>query len=130
MTEANTTIGPAHRHGSPETGLHYGEHGRTHRHRKGWLHRLENGQRADPDPVRLANMAEALDIDPVAVDRASQNHLAESMPTMRTYFSSKEKLSPAALDEIERPWPRSVPGTPAQGHIGVASRKRARHDRR
>ena len=24
------------------------------------------------------------------------------MPTMRTYFRSKEKLSPAALDELER----------------------------
>lgn len=83
-------------------GLSYGELAARSGTDKGWLHRLENGQRADPDPVLLTRVAEALGIDPARIDRASQNHLADSMPTMRTYFRSKEKLSPAALDEVER----------------------------
>ena len=46
-------------------------------------------------------MAEALDIDPVAVDRASQNHLAQSLPSVRTYFRSTAQATPEQLDEIE-----------------------------
>lgn len=67
-----------------------------------WLNRLELGRYADPDPVHLATLAEALEIDPARIDRVSRDHLAASMPTMRTYFRSKEKLSPEALDEVER----------------------------
>lgn len=67
-----------------------------------WLARLERGQYANPDPAQLARLAEALDIDPVRIDRLSHNHLANSLPTMRTYLRSKEKLSPAAMDALER----------------------------
>ena len=67
-----------------------------------WLHRLESGHYTSPNPMHLARIAEALDIDPARIDRVSRDHLASSMPTMRTYFRSKEKLSPEALDEIER----------------------------
>lgn len=66
-----------------------------------WLNRLERGMYAEPAADRLAVLAEALDIDPVAIDRASRDHLAGSLPGVRTYFRSKEKLSPEALDEIE-----------------------------
>ncbi len=66
-----------------------------------WLNRLERGMYADPAPDRLALLAEALTIDPVAIDRASRDHLADSLPEVRTYFRSKEKLSPEALDEVE-----------------------------
>src|ERR1044072_4401400 len=62
-----------------------------------WLHRLELGRYADPDPVHLAHLAEALDIDPARIDRVSQNHLADPMPTMRTYLRRKEKLSPEEI---------------------------------
>ena len=67
-----------------------------------WLGRLERGLYASPSPVQLARLAEALDIDPARIDVVSHDHLADAMPTMRTYFRSKEKLSPAALDELER----------------------------
>jgi transcriptional regulator with XRE-family HTH domain len=67
-----------------------------------WLNRMERGFYADPAPDRLAVLAEHLDIDPVAIDRASRDHLADSLPSARIYFRSKEKLSPEALDEVER----------------------------
>jgi transcriptional regulator with XRE-family HTH domain len=66
-----------------------------------WLVRLELGRYANPDPVNLARIVEALDIDPARIDRVSKNHLADSMPTMRTYLRSKEKLSPEAMDALE-----------------------------
>jgi transcriptional regulator with XRE-family HTH domain len=67
-----------------------------------WLARLERGQYTKPDPAQLARLAEALDIDPARIDRISKNHLANSLPTMRTYLRSKEKLSPQAMDAIEQ----------------------------
>jgi transcriptional regulator with XRE-family HTH domain len=66
-----------------------------------WLSRLERGRYADPNPVQLARLAETLGIDPAAIDHASRDHLANSLPSARTYFRSKEKLSPEALDELE-----------------------------
>lgn len=67
-----------------------------------WLQRLESGQYASPNPTHLARIAEALDIDPARIDRVSRDHLANSMPGVRTYFRSTQKLSPEALDEVER----------------------------
>jgi transcriptional regulator with XRE-family HTH domain len=66
-----------------------------------WLNRMERGFYADPAPDRLAVLAENLDIDPAAIDRASRDHLADSLPNARIYFRSKEKLSAEALDEVE-----------------------------
>ena len=66
------------------------------------LKRFEDGVYNDPSPAQIARIAEALEIDPARIDRVSRDHLADSMPTMRTYFRSKEKLSPEALDEVER----------------------------
>jgi len=66
------------------------------------LKRFEDGVYNDPSPAQIVRIAEALDIDPARIDRVSRDHLASSMPTMRTYFRSKEKLSPEALDEVER----------------------------
>ncbi len=66
-----------------------------------WLHRLERGLYADPAPDRLALLAETLGIDPIEIDRTSRDHLAASLPEVRTYFRSKEKLSAEALDEVE-----------------------------
>jgi len=66
------------------------------------LKRFEDGVYNDPSPSQIVRIAEALDIDPARIDRVSRDHLASSMPTMRTYFRSKQKLSPEALDEVER----------------------------
>ena len=66
-----------------------------------WLNRVERGVYLQPAPERLAKLAEALDIDPIAIDRASQNHLAYSLPSVRTYFRSTAKATPEQLDEIE-----------------------------
>jgi len=66
------------------------------------LKRFEDGVYNDPSPAQIVRIAEALDIDPARIDRVSRDHLASSMPTMRTYFRSKEKLSAEALDEVER----------------------------
>jgi len=65
------------------------------------LKRFEDGVYNDPSPAQIARIAEALEIDPARIDRVSRDHLASSMPTMRTYFRSKEKLSSKALDAVE-----------------------------
>jgi transcriptional regulator with XRE-family HTH domain len=67
-----------------------------------WLVYLEAGRSLEPLPDRLAKVAEALDIDPARIDRASGNYLARSLPTVRTYFRSKDKVTQAELDELER----------------------------
>ena len=66
-----------------------------------WLARLERGQYASPNPVQLARLAELLDIDPARIDALSANHLADSLPSVRTYFRSKTKATPEQLDAIE-----------------------------
>jgi len=66
------------------------------------LKRFEDGVYNDPSPAQIVRIAEALDIDPARIDRVSRDHLANSMPGVRTYFRSTQKLSPEALDEIER----------------------------
>lgn len=66
------------------------------------LKRFEDGVLNDPSPAQIARIAEALGIDPVRIDRASNNHLQNSMPTIRTYLRSTAGLSPAGLDAVER----------------------------
>lgn len=66
-----------------------------------WLRELEAGHYTEPAPDRLARLAEFLGIDPMRIDRVSKNHLADSLPEVRTYFRSKEKLNAEQLDEVE-----------------------------
>lgn len=66
-----------------------------------WLNRLERGLYMAPNPVHLARVAEALDIDPARIDKVSADHLADSLPSVRTYFRSKTKATPEQLDAIE-----------------------------
>jgi transcriptional regulator with XRE-family HTH domain len=66
-----------------------------------WLNRVERGLYLQPAPERLAKVAEALEIDPMSIDRASQNHLAQSLPSVRTYFRSTAQATSEQLDEIE-----------------------------
>jgi transcriptional regulator with XRE-family HTH domain len=66
-----------------------------------WLNRVERGLYLQPAPERLAKLAEVLGIDPVAIDRASENHLSQSLPSVRTYFRSTAQATPKQLDEIE-----------------------------
>lgn len=66
-----------------------------------WLRDLERGAYTDPAPDRLVKLAEVLGIDPVRIDRISENAVADSLPSVRTYFRSKERLTKAQLDEVE-----------------------------
>jgi transcriptional regulator with XRE-family HTH domain len=88
-------------HARQTKGFSYGELAARAGVDKSWLHRLENKKVASPDPVLLTRVTEALGIDPARIDRVSNDHLASSMPGLRTYFRSKEKLPLAALQEIE-----------------------------
>ncbi len=67
----------------------------------GWLNRVERGVYLQPAPERVAKVAEVLEIDPMAIDRASKNHLSRSLPSVRTYFRSTAQATPEQLDEIE-----------------------------
>ncbi|MGA2471282.1 MAG: helix-turn-helix transcriptional regulator [Solirubrobacteraceae bacterium] len=67
-----------------------------------WLAYLEAGRSLEPLADRLALLAEVLEIDPAEIDRVSGDYLAESLPTVRTYFRSKGKATEAELDELER----------------------------
>jgi transcriptional regulator with XRE-family HTH domain len=67
-----------------------------------WLAYLEAGRSLEPMPDRVARIAELLQLDPAKVDRVSGNYLAQSLPTVRTYFRSKGKATTAELDELER----------------------------
>ena len=73
-----------------------------------WLFHLEKGHYSSPPPDRLAKLAEVLDIDAAEIDRLSSDHLADSLPTARVYFRSKEKLGPEALDELDKAVKRIV----------------------
>jgi hypothetical protein len=63
---------------------------------------LEAGRSLEPLPDRVARLAEWLEIDPAEIDEVSGNYLAQSLPTVRTYFRSKGKATTAELDELER----------------------------
>jgi transcriptional regulator with XRE-family HTH domain len=67
-----------------------------------WLVYLEAGRSLEPLPDRVARLAEWLGIDPAKIDKVSGNYLAQSLPTVRTYFRSKGKATAAELDELER----------------------------
>jgi transcriptional regulator with XRE-family HTH domain len=67
-----------------------------------WLVYLEAGRSLEPSSDRLARVAEALGLDPARIDRVSGSYLARSLPTVRTYFRSKGKATPAELDELEQ----------------------------
>jgi transcriptional regulator with XRE-family HTH domain len=114
---------PANRHGSGEGGVltnkqavALGELFRTARtdqglslsslaQELGWprssLSYLETGRSRDSSPERIARLAERLRIDPAQIDRLSGGYLAQSLPSVRTYFRSKSGASKAELDEIE-----------------------------
>lgn len=66
-----------------------------------WLHKLEHGRIVDPAPDRVARLAELLDIDAARIDRMTGDHVSRSLPSPRVYFRSRDKLGPAALDELE-----------------------------
>jgi transcriptional regulator with XRE-family HTH domain len=66
-----------------------------------WLQRLEHGHFLQPSPDRLARLAEILEIDPARIDRLTRNYLADSLPSVHTYFRSKEKAGPEEIAEIE-----------------------------
>jgi transcriptional regulator with XRE-family HTH domain len=66
-----------------------------------WLFELERGHYRQPAPKRLADLAELLEVDPALIDAVTRDHLANSLPSVWTYFRSKKKASPAEIVEIE-----------------------------
>jgi transcriptional regulator with XRE-family HTH domain len=66
------------------------------------LAHIESGASREPLPSRVARLAEVLNVDPAEIDRVSGDHLARSLPSVRTYFRSKGQASKAEVDEIER----------------------------
>lgn len=66
------------------------------------LAKIEQGGYAEPAPDSLLRLAEVLGIDPARIDRVSGNYLAKSLPSVGTYFRSKEKASPEEIAEIEK----------------------------
>ena len=67
-----------------------------------WINRLERGDYLDPSPHRLARLAEVLDIDPARIDRIMRGGFSDSLPSMRTYFRAKTKLTPEQAAQVER----------------------------
>lgn len=67
-----------------------------------WLHRLEAGRYATPDPVRLLRLAEALDFDPFRINKLTGELVGEALPGVRTYFRSTTPATQDDIDEIER----------------------------
>lgn len=67
-----------------------------------WLFKLERGQMVNPDPSRLARLAEELNIPPERINRLTSNQVSEALPGMRTYFRAKYDLTQAEIDDIER----------------------------
>lgn len=66
-----------------------------------WLLNVEDGRHTSPAADRLARISEVLGIDPVKIDRLSDNSVADSLPGVRTYFRSKDRLTAAQLDDLE-----------------------------
>jgi transcriptional regulator with XRE-family HTH domain len=70
---------------------------------RSWLSYVEQGQYLErPAPDRLARLAEALDIDPMRIDRLTKGSMAESLPGIRTYFRAKYDMTPDQAAQIER----------------------------
>jgi transcriptional regulator with XRE-family HTH domain len=67
----------------------------------GWIRRLERGQMTAPAPSKLTKIAEALSIAPERIDRLTRGRISRDLPTIRTYFRAKYKLTPHEITQIE-----------------------------
>jgi len=92
-----------------------------------WLARLEKGLYASPNPAHLARVAETLDIDPARIDAISRDHLANSMPGMRTSSAARRSSPPKPSTKSNAPWRTSAPSTP-NPQATAHRRKEERHD--
>lgn len=66
-----------------------------------WIVRLETGRYTTPNPALVTRIVEHLGIDPASVDLVSGGLLRSSLPSVKTYFRSREALPPEALRDIE-----------------------------
>lgn len=64
-----------------------------------WLHRLERGEFAEPDPAKIARVFDALQL---AASKRMSGELAGRLPELRTYFRAKYDLSPDQAAQVER----------------------------
>ena len=69
---------------------------------RSWIGFIEQGQYSAPSPERLARLAEALDIEPAAIDRITKGAVANGLPGLRTYFRAKYDLTPEQVAQVER----------------------------
>lgn len=64
-----------------------------------WLHRLEQGAIAEPDPAKVMRVLDALKVSGGA---KLSRELAERLPGMQTYFRAKFELSPEQIERVAR----------------------------
>jgi transcriptional regulator with XRE-family HTH domain len=64
-----------------------------------WLHRLEQGAIAEPDPAKVTMVLDALEL---SGGRRLTTELAQRLPGMRTYFRTKYELTPEQVDRVAR----------------------------
>jgi transcriptional regulator with XRE-family HTH domain len=64
-----------------------------------WLHRLERGEFAEPDPAKVSRVLDALALTP---GRQVGHELASRLPDMRAYFRAKYELTPEQINQVER----------------------------
>ena len=67
-----------------------------------WLFKLEQGGNTTPTPEWLIRVTDVLGIDPDRINRIVNAHMAEHLPSVRTYFRAKYDLTPEEIAEIER----------------------------
>lgn len=64
-----------------------------------WLHRLEQGAIAEPDPAKVTMVLDALDL---SGGRRLSTELAQRLPGMHTYFRTKYEMTPDQVERVAR----------------------------
>jgi transcriptional regulator with XRE-family HTH domain len=67
---------------------------------KSWLHRLEHGEYASPDPHLLVRLARALEVDVADLYVAAGLPTGRELPSMRPYLRAKYDLPEHAIQQI------------------------------
>lgn len=67
---------------------------------KAWLHRLEHGEYASPDPHLLVRLARALEVDVANLYVAAGLPTGRELPSMKPYLRAKYDLPEHAITQI------------------------------
>ena len=68
---------------------------------KAWLHRLEHGEYASPDPKLLVRLARALEVDVSDLYLAAGLPTGSELPSMKPYLRAKYDLPESAIRQID-----------------------------